>query len=218
MKTLAAILLIAIVSSSVASDAPRLALSQEKMRDVIVHKVEPQYPPQAASSGLEGPVVVAVILSPNASVTEAKPRCGNALLGPAAVDAVQHWEFRSVALGGKPVEVSGDVVVDFALPNTASSPTLSHVASQAALSNLVSSVPPIYPQAAAVTKIQGCVIVRCLIGVDGKVKTAKTIAGHPMLAPAAEISAAQSRYRPFTKDGAVVDAETYQIINFSLRK
>jgi TonB family protein len=217
MKTLAPLLLVAFVSRLLASDPSRVVLSQEKMRDVTVHRVEPQYPPQALSAGLEGPVVVAVLLGQNASVTEAKPRCGDAQLEPAAVDAVQHWQFRSVAVKGKPVEIVGEVVVDFELPNRASSPTVIHVSSQAVLSNLISSVPPIYPQGAAFAKIQGCVIVRSLVGVDGKVKTTKTIAGHPMLAPAAETSTAQTRYKPFTKDGAAVEAETYQIVNFSLR-
>ncbi len=216
MKRIYALILIAAAVGVQAAETPKVELSQEKMRSMIVAMVAPEYPTQAA--GLEGPVIVAVALNADGSILDADSRCGDARLRSAAVDAVRKWRFRAATLSGKPVQVHGDVVVDFEAPNAASDSTILDVKSQDALTHLVSSAPPIYPSNAAMGRIQGCVIVKTLVGINGKVISVKTVSGHPMLAPAAEVAAAQSRYTPFTKDGAVVQAETYQIINFSLRK
>jgi outer membrane biosynthesis protein TonB len=66
-------------------------------------------------------------------------------------------------------------------------------------------------------RIQGCVIVKCDIGADGKVHKAKAVSGHPMLTTAAEVVASNRRYTPFTKDGTPVEAETYVIETFKLQ-
>ena len=55
---------------------------------------------------------------------------------------------------------------------------------------------PVYPQIAKQVHIQGAVNVQVLIDESGKVISAKTVAGHPLLAPAAQQAALQARFSP----------------------
>ena len=78
-------------------------------------------------------------------------------------------------------------------------------------------VPPQYPGDAQVARIQGCVLLRALIGEDGKVKEVKAISGHPMLLRSAETAVKQWRYRPFLQGGTAIEVNTFAIVTFHLR-
>jgi periplasmic protein TonB len=67
---------------------------------VLVTRVEPQYPIQAAQQGLQGSVTVKFTVQPDGSVTDpavidAKPRRG--IFDSAALRAVSRWKFKPIA-------------------------------------------------------------------------------------------------------------------------
>lgn len=61
---------------------------------------------------------------------------------------------------------------------------------------LIQLPPPIYPEMARQAEVEGTVVVRVLIGKDGKVADAKVTEGIPMLNDAALRSARQARFKP----------------------
>jgi protein TonB len=66
---------------------------------VLVTRVEPQYPIQAAQQGLQGSVTVKFTVQPDGSVTDpsvidAKPRRG--IFDSAALRAVSRWKFKPI--------------------------------------------------------------------------------------------------------------------------
>jgi outer membrane biosynthesis protein TonB len=63
---------------------------------------------------------------------------------------------------------------------------------------------PEYPE----TSARGRVILKAIIGVDGKVREVKTISGNKLLSAAAARAIRQWRYDPFYKDGQAVETET----------
>jgi len=80
---------------------------------VLVTRVEPQYPIQAAQQGLQGSVTVKFTVQPDGSVTDptvvdAKPRRG--IFDSAALRAVSRWKF-------KPIVAAKDstITLDFTL-------------------------------------------------------------------------------------------------------
>jgi protein TonB len=80
---------------------------------VLVTRVEPQYPIQAAQQGLQGSVTVKFTVQPDGSVTDpsvidAKPRRG--IFDSAALRAVSRWKF-------KPISAAKDstITLDFKL-------------------------------------------------------------------------------------------------------
>jgi TonB family protein len=79
------------------------------------HRVEPDYPREAKSKGLQGDVQVLLTIDATGAVTNAEPLTGPEGLRAAALDTVKQWSFRPVARNGHAVGVYSDVVVNFFL-------------------------------------------------------------------------------------------------------
>lgn len=81
---------------------------------------------------------------------------------------------------------------------------------------LINPVPPQYPEDARAIRIQGTVVLKGLIGKDGKIKELTTVSGHPLLAPAALKAVKQWKYKPYLLNGQPVEVETQISITFQL--
>jgi TonB family protein len=68
-----------------------------------IERIEPEYPPEARSQGVQGFVDLLVTIEPSGAVAAAQPLGGNEILRPAAIDAVKQWKFRPVFRDGHPV-------------------------------------------------------------------------------------------------------------------
>ena len=73
---------------------------------------------------------------------------------------------------------------------------------------------PEYPKIAKQTGAKGLVTVAATIGKDGRIKAAKVISGHPMLANAARAAVLQWIYKPTLLNGQPVETETQIQLNF----
>jgi TonB family protein len=83
---------------------------------------------------------------------------------------------------------------------------------------LVSRVPPVYPQQAKDAKVEGAVSFRALIDKQGRVTNLTVLSGHPLLVPAALEAVKQWVYRPTLMNGEPVEVSTQIDVNFSLRQ
>jgi TonB family protein len=72
---------------------------------------------------------------------------------------------------------------------------------------------PTYPQ----TSVHGKVILKAVIGYDGKVKEVRVLNGNQVLAAAAMRAIRQWRYVPYHKDGRALEAEANIIVSFIAR-
>jgi protein TonB len=82
-----------------------------------LQRIPPQYPRDAARSGITGWVLLEVMVNADgtvrsARVVDAKPR---GVFEAAAVAAVMRWKFKPKVLDGKPVEQRGSQKIDFGL-------------------------------------------------------------------------------------------------------
>lgn len=93
--------------------APRVHRSLDLSR--ILHRVEPAYPPLARVAGVQGTVVLRVVIGVHGQVADVEVRSGHPLLVPAAVEAVRQWRFTPTVLNGRPVEVVSTVLCVFRL-------------------------------------------------------------------------------------------------------
>ncbi len=66
---------------------------------------------------------------------------------------------------------------------------------------LVKKVPPVYPPLATQGRISGLVILEAQVDVNGHVKTAKILRGHPLFDEAAVAAVTQWRYKPLLLNG-----------------
>ncbi len=80
---------------------------------VPVAMVKPDYPPFARDAGIQGKVVLHVLVGKDGRVKNVKVNKGVVGLNEAAMDAVKRWVFKPALSNNKPVAVWVEVPVDF---------------------------------------------------------------------------------------------------------
>jgi TonB family protein len=79
--------------------------------------VAPGYPSLAESAGVQGVVILELIIGPDGHVADSRVLRSIPLLDQAAIDAVRQWEFTPTRLNGSPVPVIMTATVQFTLGN-----------------------------------------------------------------------------------------------------
>jgi protein TonB len=112
-----------IVSAASAASVPkfvpvvpqRVRISQGVTKGLLVHRVEPTYPPLARSARVQGDVVLSAVIDTNGQITNLQLVSGHPMLVPAAISAVKGWRYKPYLLNGQPVEVETTITVIFSL-------------------------------------------------------------------------------------------------------
>lgn len=202
---------------------------------VLVKGQKARYPEEAKASGIQGEVLVDVLIDEEGKVTQAKAVSGDDRLTNAAVEAVRTWEFQPWIKNGHAVRVHTKVPVDFAFTGnvvekpqpgvlmtsppagSAERPQRVRVSQGVSQGLLVRQVKPVYPREAREAGIQGSVIIQAVIGKDGMLLETKVISGPKELQQAAVGAVQQWRYKPYYLNGKPVEVETQITVNFQLR-
>jgi TonB family protein len=82
----------------------------------LIHRVEPEYPPEAKAQNLQGAVVLVVQINGDGTVGDIGVTSGNPLLAKAAVDAVKQWKYQPLFVNGRAAESQAQITVRFKLP------------------------------------------------------------------------------------------------------
>jgi len=93
----------------------RVRISQGVTAGMLVHKVEPPYPPIAKAARIQGNVVLKAIIDRDGNIQDLQLMSGHPMLVPSAIHAVRQWRYRPYLLNGQPVEVETTITVIFAL-------------------------------------------------------------------------------------------------------
>jgi len=96
---------------------PALPISAGLTQGVLVHRVQPLYPPQARTLRLGGTVVLHAVVEEDGTVHDLSLVSGHPVLAHAAISAVRQWRYRPFRLNGKPVAMRTEIRVDFKLPS-----------------------------------------------------------------------------------------------------
>lgn len=78
-----------------------------------VQRHQPKYPPMAQAAGIEGTVVVEVIVGETGVIESARAISGNPLLRDSAVKAAKDWVFEPMTVDGMPARVVGTISFNF---------------------------------------------------------------------------------------------------------
>jgi len=81
----------------------------------LIRRVQPVYPPLAKSARIQGPVVLAAVISKAGTIDNLRALSGHPMLVPAAIDAVSQWRYRPYILNSEPIEVETQITVNFTL-------------------------------------------------------------------------------------------------------
>jgi TonB family protein len=93
-----------------------VALSEEAARALLVHSVNPVYPPEALAQKLHGPVVLQAVIGRDGSVEDLKIVRGYFILGRAAIAAVKQWRFQPYSLSGHAAATQTVITINFSYP------------------------------------------------------------------------------------------------------
>ena len=118
--------------------------------------------------------------------------------------------------GGVPGGVVGGVIGG--LPEAPPAPPLKpvRVGGRVQEPRKLKAVPPVYPDAAVVSRIEGVVILECLISPQGRVAEVKVLRGVPLLEEAAVDAVRQWVYTPTLMDGVPVPVLMTVTVRFDL--
>jgi periplasmic protein TonB len=81
----------------------------------LIRRVEPVYPPLARAAHIQGPVLLAAVISQDGSIKDLRTVSGHPMLVPAAISAVSQWRYRPYILNGEAIEVETRITVNFIL-------------------------------------------------------------------------------------------------------
>lgn len=93
----------------------RVRISQGVTKGLLIHRVEPAYPPLAKAARVQGEVVLSAIISTNGQIENLQLVSGHPMLVQGAIDAVRQWRYKPYLLNGAPVEVETTITVIFSL-------------------------------------------------------------------------------------------------------
>jgi TonB family protein len=80
-----------------------------------IKHVSPVYPPEAREAGIQGVVILEIVIGPDGLVKKAEVVKSVPELDAAAVEAVLQWEFEPTHVNGKAVSVRMTITVNFTL-------------------------------------------------------------------------------------------------------
>ncbi len=187
------------------AQAQRVDVPGTDMERRLRKKVEPEYPPIAVKTGVQGDVILETVIGANGHVKSARPVSGNPLLAGAAQEAVLKYEY--IPAGA---EIGSTATVVFRLPAGAGdSPRM-----QDAI--LIYRKAPEPGAAAVAAGASGPVQVQFTIGKDGVPSGIRVTASpSPLLGQAAIEAVGHWRYKPATMNGVPVESESAATVNFA---
>ena len=85
------------------------------MDGLLIHRVQPEYPPLARQARIQGTVSLAAVISKEGAIENLRVLSGHPMLVSAAINAVKQWRYRPYVLNGNPIEVDTQITVNFSL-------------------------------------------------------------------------------------------------------
>jgi len=93
----------------------RVRVSQGVSQGLLIHKVQPQYPPLARQARVQGTVVLQAVIGKDGTIQNLHVVSGHPMLTASALEAVKQFRYKPYFLNGEPVEVETTINVIFTL-------------------------------------------------------------------------------------------------------
>ena len=208
---------------------------------LIRKSVRASYPLEAGEKGIQGKVIVRVLISETGEVTSAEVVSGEKELTRSALEAVKKWQFEPYVVNGKAIKVRTNIPFDFYFSGNAKDvkdePPLAstdsgtagkagsldkpltprvRVASGVVAGLRLHTVQPIYPPQAKAARVQGRVVLHAIIDKDGRIQNLTVVSGPKELVQAATGAVEQWTYQPYLLEGKPVEVDTTIEVNFAL--
>lgn len=105
------------------ADEP-IKVSPAVASSLVIERPSPQYSPAARKAGIEGVVVLHIVVGKTGHVDELSVVSGDPMLSESAIDAVKQWKYKPYTVNGVPVEIETELSFTFHLQVAATPPSL----------------------------------------------------------------------------------------------
>lgn len=202
----------------------------------VVHAVPAEYPSEALAKNIQGSVSVSLVISSSGDVERAEAADADPILQNAALAAARQYRFK-VRKGDQspPPKCWGELVFDFRRSNNAAStdpppdqavtgqlvhseefPKVIRVSEMAMQASRLKTFAPAFPRDAIGSIGSGVVLLKAVIGTDGKVQGLDALSGPQKFVPAAEQAVHKWEYQPYLFMGEAVPVETQVTVKFEV--
>jgi TonB family protein len=219
------------VSGGVVSAQERQKFEGDAVRAVgdiqppsLIKEVPPRYPEVARQARVEGTVILEAKTDEQGNVVDTRILRSIPLLDQAAIEAVKQWKYEPLTIGGKTRKVLFTVTVRFILDEGSEKDVMKKFAQGAVRAikdimppKLVKEVPPVYPEIARQSKVEGVVILGVKTDEEGRVKDFIVLRSIPLLDQAAIDAVRQWVYEPMVIDGKAVPVVFNVTVRFQLK-
>jgi periplasmic protein TonB len=93
----------------------KLRVSSGVAEGLKIHDVKPKYPREAKEKGIQGDVLLQVMIDEKGHISDLKVVQGDPILAAAATDAIKKWKYKPYLLNGEPVQVETTIKIQFHL-------------------------------------------------------------------------------------------------------
>lgn len=101
--------------AAVADPPKQIHVKADVIQGNLVKQVPPVYPEEAKKAGIQGSVVLEIVISKEGVPMDLRVASGPKELQNSAIDAVRQWRYKPYLLNGDPVEVTSTVTVTYSL-------------------------------------------------------------------------------------------------------
>jgi len=131
---------------------------------------------------------------------------------------VEHGDYDAlVGSSSEEIELQGKITVprDYVIAGALT--TRIRVSEGVTQGLIITKVPPMYPDEAKTTKVQGSVVLQAIVGTDGSVQSLRIVdSPSDLLGQAAIEAVRQWKYRPYILNGNPIEVETKITVNFTM--
>lgn len=192
----------------------------------LVHMEQPTYPEVAREAGIEGRVVLSLVVDEEGRVIDAEVIVAQPpdVFEEAALEAVKQWRYEPAHQKGEPVKVRVGQSIEFSLPEEEETPA----EEEGSPIHMEYDEPPVllhmeapkYPEAAREEGVEGKVVFSIVIDEEGKVVEAEVVTSEPegIFEETAREALMKWRYEPATVEGRPVKVRVGQTVEFTLSK
>ncbi len=192
----------------------------------LIHMVTPDYPDSARQAGLEGKVILQIIIDEQGKVTEAEVILAQppGVFEQAALAAVRQWIFEPARQRDKPIKVRMAHPIEFRLhqepPPPPPPPRQPIFIAWETAPILIEAPDPVYPDSARQAGLEGMVIIQIVIDEQGKVTEAEVILAQPpgIFESAALEAVRKRRFEPALQREKPIKIRMTQTVVFRLHR
>ncbi|HET6372544.1 MAG TPA: energy transducer TonB [Candidatus Polarisedimenticolia bacterium] len=179
--------------------------------------VPPVYPDEPKRAGIEGKVVMEVVVGQSGSVEGVRFIKSYPIFNEAAEKAVRQWKYKPALKDGKPVRVYLTVLVEFSLKKEPVENVPIYLTPNIKPPERIVFVRPDYPEEQKQEENEGKVVLEIVVNKTGDVEDERVLESNPEFENAAIIAVRQWKYKPALKDGEPVKVYLTVIVEFTLK-